>query len=305
MKSIVFILPFFGKWPIWFDGHLLSIKTNPTIHWLFYTDCNIPNDPPPNCRFVKSTLADMEVLFSSKIGVPITIDKPYKFCDLKPSYGHVFQEDIKDFDFWGFTDVDIIWGPIRKDMTPEILEQFDIVSSRNGLISGHFNLFKNIDPINKLYRKNDWYKKSYTDKKMKRFCEGTFSDITKEAINEGLLKVKWDEILCNQENDRDSHQEYYLDKWLWRDGKVLELKNGKPINEVMYLHFINWKRTMKFSKIKWQDNPQQFYISYTGMHYKPHSTFEILLNRFKNLYNGYYTILFRKRLEKKLKKLIN
>ncbi|WP_432409983.1 DUF6625 family protein [Rasiella sp. SM2506] len=288
MKSIVFIIPFFGKWPIWFDAHLLSLKANPTIHWLFYTDCKIPNDPPPNCKFVKSTLQDMEVLFSSKIGVSITIDEPYKLCDLKPSYGYVFQDDIKDFDFWGFTDVDIIWGAIRKEMTPEVLKSFDIISSRKGLISGHFNLFKNNDSINKLYRKNDWYKKSYTDQKMKRFCEGTFSEIIKEALKENKIRVKWDRILSNQERGIDSHQEYYLDKWLWMEGKMLELKNGKPVHEVMYLHFINWKRTMKYCKINYPEHPSEFYISYTGVHYKPHWKITKIANGFKNLFDGYW-----------------
>ena len=238
MKSLVFIIPFFGKWPLWFDAHLLSIKANPTIDWLFYTDCEIPEYAPSNCTFIKSSLQEMEVLFSDKIGVPIHLDKPYKLCDLKPSYGHVFQEKIKEYDFWGFTDIDIIWGAIRKELDHRLLDDFDIISSRIGLISGHFNLFRNEESINKLYRKNDWYKQSFANRDMKRFCEGTFSDITKEALKENSVKVMWDRILCNQEKGYDSRQEYYLDKWIWKDGRVLEIERGKPINEVIYFHFI-------------------------------------------------------------------
>lgn len=304
MKSIVFIIPFFGKWPIWFDAHLLSIKANPTVHWLFYTDCNIPDNYPPNCSFVNTNLQDMEVLFTTKIGVPVKIDKPYKLCDLKPSYGHVFEDAIRDFDFWGFTDVDIVWGDIRKNITHEVLVNFDVISSRKDLISGHFNLFKNKNSINWLYKKNDWYKALFSNRQMKRFCEGTFSEITKEAIKEGIIKVKWDEILCNQEKGRDSHQEYYLDKWLWKDGKILELKNGEPIDEVMYLHFINWKRTMKYCEVKYNENPNQFYISYEGMHYQPHSKIAKLLNDIKNLFNGYYFRLKRKKAISSGKKIL-
>ena len=288
MKKIILIVPYFGKWPVWFDAHLLSIKENPTIDWLFYTDCGIPTEAPSNCTFIKSSLKEMETLFSTKIEVPIHIDKPYKLCDIKPSYGHVFEDDIKEYDFWGFTDIDIIWGNIRNQMNKGVLNTYDVISSRKGLISGHFNLFRNEDRINKLYRKNDWYKQSFTDCNMKRFCEGTFSDITKEALKEGSIKVEWDKILCNKERGRDSHQEYYLDKWLWQDGRVLELEKEKPVKEVMYLHFINWKRTMKFCEVEYKDNPKQFYISYTRMHYKPHSHFAKALNRFKNLFDGFY-----------------
>tara|TARA_R110000851_G_scaffold327830_1_gene497804 strand:- start:18046 stop:18990 length:945 start_codon:yes stop_codon:yes gene_type:complete len=304
LKSIIFIIPFFGKWPIWFDAHLLSIKANPTVQWLFYTDCNIPDKHPPNCTFVNTTLQDMEVLFTKKIGVPIKIDKPYKLCDLKPSYGHVFEDAIRNFDFWGFTDIDIIWGNIRKDITPEVLIDFDIISSRKDLISGHFNIFRNVDTINKLYQKNDWYKIAYINPQMKRFCEGTFSEITNEAIKEDLIKVKWDKILCNQENGRDSHQEYYLDRWLWKDGKILELKNGEPINEVMYLHFINWKRTMKYCEIQYDENVRTFYISYIGMHYKTHSSLAKNCNIFKNVFNGYNIRESRRMQKKKIQRTI-
>lgn len=302
MKSIIFIIPYFGKWPLWFDAHLLSIKANPTISWLFYTDCQIPEDAPANCTFVKSSMQEMEDLFSSKIGVSIKVDKPYKLCDLKPSYGHVFEDRLKEFDFWGFTDIDIIWGDIRKELNQTILNNYDIISSRNGLISGHFNLFRNQETVNKLYKKNDWYKKSFANRDMKRFCEGTFSDITKEAIKEGTIKVKWDRILCNKERGMDSRQEYYLDKWLWKDGKMLELKNGKPIKDVMYLHFINWKRKMKYCEVEYSKNPKPFYISYSAMHYIPHSGFSKALNGIKNLFNGYYAILSRKHILKKIKK---
>src|SRR5690606_6658265 len=153
---------------------------------------------------------------------------------------------------------------IRKFMTKDLLANYDIISSRNHNISGHFTLFRNTEAINQLYKKLPNQKTLYESENLKRVDEEILSQYLKENQNGKSLdlKVYWPTILCNQENDRDSHQEYYLDKWLWKEGKMLELKNGKPINEVMYLHFINWKRTMKFSEIKWQDNPQQFYISY-------------------------------------------
>lgn len=304
MKSIVLIIPFFGKWPTWFNAHLLSIKENPTVDWIFYTDCEIPKEMPSNCTFIKSTISQMETLFSEKIGVPVYIDKSYKLCDLKPSYGHVFEDIINDYDFWGFTDVDIIWGDIRKEMTNEILENFDIISSRKGFISGHFNLLRNTEKINKLYRKNDWYKAPFSNREMKRFCEGTFTEITKEAIEGGIVSVKWDRILCNQERGRDSHQEYYLDRWLWKAGKMLELKHGKSIDEVMYLHFINWKRTMKYCEVEYADSPVQFYISYNGIHYNTHSRIGKASNGFKNLFNGYWVQQYIRIKKFRLKSLI-
>ncbi len=298
MKSIVFVIPYFGKWPVWFDAHLVSIKTNPTIDWLFFTDCIIPNEYPSNCKFIKSSLIEMETLFSEKIGFNIPIKKPYKLCDLKPSYGDVFSEYIEGYDFWGFTDIDIIWGNIRTKEIEYLLENYDLISSRKEVISGHFNLLKNNPTLNKLYQKDELYIKSFSAEKMMRFCEGTFSNIVTDALQDNIIKVYWQKILCNQERGIDSHQEYYLDKWLWKDGEMVELKNGKVVNEVMYLHFINWKKTIKYCEVEYNVHPNKFYISYNVIHYKTHSSIALWLNDFTNIFDG-----FRVRESKRIYKL--
>ena len=59
MKSIALIVPYFGKWPIWFEAHLLSIEANKTINWLFFTDCEIPDVYPKNIRFIKTSLQEI------------------------------------------------------------------------------------------------------------------------------------------------------------------------------------------------------------------------------------------------------
>jgi hypothetical protein len=62
---------------------------------------------------------------------------------------------------------------------------------------------------------------------------------------------------------------------------------------------------MKYCEVKYNDRPEQFYISYNGMHYNPHSKLTKAMNTLKNHFNGYYAILNRKRLRKKLNKKLN
>lgn len=303
MKQIVLIVPYIGKWPFWFDAYLISAAKNPTINWLFITDCEIPVEYPNNIRFVPTTLNKLNLKINAVLEteVPLT---PRKLCDIRPAYGKIFQEHIKDYDFWGFCDVDIIWGDIRKFITEDMLANYDILSSRKGALSGHFTIFRNVDWLNNYYKTiPNYYYLVQQQKYMWTEEQVLTKHLHSQMNNADAPKVFWPKILCNQENGRDSHQEYYLDKWLWKDGKMLELKNGKPVNEVMYLHFINWKRTMRFSEIKYHDNPHKFYISYSGMHYKPHPRMTIALNGFKNLFDGYYVRLNRKKLNKKLRKL--
>lgn len=303
MKSILLIIPYFGKWPLWFEAYLLSVATNPTIQWLCPTDCEIPKKHPANITFLPTSLPQLNRHVNNVVEAEVPLN-PRKFCDLKPAYAEIFSVQVKGYDFWGICDMDIVWGDIRKFITEDILNGYDIISSRRENISGHFNLFRNTDQINSLYKNLPNYKALFEVPEFKWTDEVVLSNYIKtDPVFIALgLKVYWPKILCNQENGRDSHQEYYLDKWLWKDGKMLELKNGKPINEVMYLHFINWKRTMKYSEVEYNDKPDQFYISYLGMHYKPHSGVTIALNGFNNLFDGYNAVLYRKSLIKKMKK---
>jgi uncharacterized membrane protein (UPF0182 family) len=68
----------------------------------------------------------------------------------------------------------------------------------------------------------------------------------------------------------------------------------------MYLHFINWKKTMKKCEVKYLDNTKQFYISFSGIHINKHSCFEILFNDFKNIFNGYYKKEWRRIFRRKI-----
>lgn len=299
MKSILLILPYFGKWPIWFEAHLLSIGKNPTINWLVVTDCEIPEYYPKNIKFVSTTLKELNAKVNTTVEttVPLT---PRKFCDLKPAYGAIFNEYIEGYDFWGFCDMDIIWGDIRKFITNDILEKYDIISSRKEAISGHFNLFKNTESLTNFYKQIPNYKALFEVPEFKWFDEHVLTNFIKRNIADDkfIYKVYWSTILLNQEKGRDSHQEYHLDRWTWNNGKML---NTKTNEEVMYLHFINWKKTFKKVEIKFTDDIGNFYISYLGIHIQKHTNLEILLNKFKNLFNGYYKKEGRRIFKQKIK----
>lgn len=302
MKSIILILPYFGKWPVWFEAHLISIAKNPSVNWLMVTDCSIPEKYPTNITFVKTSLAELNIHVNQIVeaNVPLT---PRKFCDLKPAYGDIFKQYITEYDFWGFCDMDIIWGDIRKFITDDILNNYDIISSRKEAISGHFNLFKNTAKLNTFYKQIPGYRNFFEEPKFMWFDEVKLTEFIKQSGNENKIgcRVYWPSILLNQERGHDSRQEYYLNRWLWDEGKLI---NTKTKNEVMYLHFINWKRFMKYCDVNYTDQSKQFYISYSGIHYELHSGFQKTVNTFKNYFDGYYKKLWRFNKRKQIKKII-
>lgn len=118
------------------------------------------------------------------------------------------------------------------------------------------------------------------------------------------LRVFWDTYLVNNKNGR-AHQEYYLDKWHYENGKLYDLGEKRDERvEHMYLHFINWKKTMKVCEITYSYDSTDFFISYDAIHLNKNKRERILYNDFKNLFNGYWVQEKRRIRKKKQQKLI-
>ena len=300
MQSIILIIPYFGKWPIWFDAFLTSVAFNSTIHWLCTTDCEIPTNYPQNIKFLPTTLKSLNADINTVLDVKVPIS-PKKFCDLKPAYGHLFQDEIKTYDFWGFCDMDIIWGDVRAYMTPQLLQTYDIISSLEDMISGHFTLFKNTEKSLKYYRHTDDFKTIFSSEKHLRFDEVRFTEIVKDLKAKNAITVFWDKKELQYGIKSEVHQEYYLDRWIFENGHIYDILNNRK--EHMYLHFINWKLKMRHNEVRFADNLSTFYISYSGIHLEPHPVFDIKLRTVFNFFNGYW-VNDRRRIRKhKMKSL--
>ena len=89
MNRICILMPYFGKFPDWFQFWLKSCEMNPDVSWLFYTDCEIPKYGPQNVGFLQGNLASFNSLATEKLGMEINLQKPYKVCDLRPAFGNI------------------------------------------------------------------------------------------------------------------------------------------------------------------------------------------------------------------------
>ena len=122
--SIGIVVPYFGKFPGWFDAWKISALKNSSIDFLIYTDCdNIESQG--NIKVIKITFIDFKVRLQSIFDFTIKCDIPYKLCDYKPCYGKALHDDLKDYDFWGYCDVDLVFGNIRKFITDDVLDSYD------------------------------------------------------------------------------------------------------------------------------------------------------------------------------------
>lgn len=158
-NKIIKVIPYFGKWPEWFELYIESCRHNPDIHWLFYTDCGEPVNQCLNVSYVHISFDEYKRLVSDRLAINFNPSSPYKLCDLKPALGCIHESDIKDYDFFAVGDVDIIYGQIRDFITDDLLQKYDVIGTHNRRLSGHFAIFRNTDKYRQAFRKiTDWQK---------------------------------------------------------------------------------------------------------------------------------------------------
>ena len=167
MKSIVIIFPYFGQLPVQYGMWRASALRNPSVDFMFFTDANI--EPAPNIIVHHMQFVRFQELFRNKFDFPIVLDRPYKLCEYKQAYGFVLQDYIRNYDFWGFGDLDLVYGDLRHFITDEAL------SHKFLLGWGHLSLFHNEEDTNTYFMKKEegyqYYKDAFSTSRITFFDE--------------------------------------------------------------------------------------------------------------------------------------
>ena len=262
---IAIIVTFFGPPPFWLPAFFLSCRQNPSVTWIIYTDFHVAMPLPPNVTLKKMGIYDLEVRASKVLGTEIALVNRRKICDLKPVYGLIFADDIQPFDFWAYSDLDIIWGNIRQFVTDVILEQNDIVSSRGKKLSGHFTLVRNTARTNRLFELIPNVEQKMADSRYLHLDEHELTSHLKKHLATApsyvSLRVHWArELTVDAAYQRALGAHANATLW-WRDGKTFDADG----QEVMYLHFHKLKQTMNAINFGFDDTPVAFKVNSTGV----------------------------------------
>lgn len=141
---------YFGKWPAHFQMWLYSCGYNPQVTFWLVTDIpmegyHVPENVKVCCMSFKAVGERIQQTFPE---IPVCVDRPYKLCDFKTAYGKIFADLFEGYDYWGFYDIDTIWGNIVK-FIPD--------NNDKGLIKifpcGHLSFIRNVAPWNTIYKR--------------------------------------------------------------------------------------------------------------------------------------------------------
>lgn len=246
MKKIAFIIPYFGVFPDFIKIWSLTVKYNETIDFHIYTDIDIPDyiKKIKNIIIHKITFIEMRRKIQKLYDFEISLKEPYKLCDYKPAYGEIFQEDLKMYDFWGYCDLDMVFGDIRKFITEELLNTYERIHAL-----GFFSIYKNEKKINQIYK----FQGEYPDQ--------NYQDVfqTDESCYFDEYRGMFAKTLCSKtklykshihRNPRQNKYFFYELKCIPENRFVLEWNKGrlysinvltKEREEICYAHFFRRK----------------------------------------------------------------
>lgn len=187
MKKVCFIIPYFGKFPNYFQLFLNSCRYNSNYNWLLITDNNANYDYPKNVKKIIISFTSLKKKIQSKFDFKICLSAPYKLCDYKPAYGYLFEEYLTDFDYWGHCDLDIILGNLDHFLPQILKDNYDKIFTL-----GHFQLYKNTKENNRMFMEKfnglSLYKDTFSTDRINVFDEtrGDNVCINDIFIHEGL-----------------------------------------------------------------------------------------------------------------------
>lgn len=253
MNKIAMIYPYFGVFPSTFEYWLESVKYNPHIDVYIFTDNKEVGQVPKNVFMKYMTFDELKEKIQKHFDFKIVLERPYKICDYRPAFGLIFQDVLVKYDFWGYGDMDVIWGDIGSFLLPEDFEKYDKISQY-----GHFSLYRNEKHMNTLFQV------AYKGEEVYRIVFGKKENCTFDEFwhKYGIEHIIRDNNICEK---RDFHfagveriykkkricfrfeldnQPYPLGEnnvFLWREGKLylyhLVGRTVAWVEEYAYVHF--------------------------------------------------------------------
>lgn len=287
MKNKIALYTFyFGKLPDWIDLYLDTLKRNSSIDFFIFTDSDIQTEISDNVFIKRVDYNDYLYKICEKLNVKLKTKSPVKLCDFRPFLGFLHRDIFAEYDFYGWTDVDILFGDIRSFYTDDILQKHDVFSTHESIISGHLAIFKNTKKNRNMYKKiykwkyflektnfigidehglTNAYMMTIFDKLNEKFNLKIDNWLTrkvkkwktktlymKEQFSTPFLPIPWIDGTLNSNQP---------DEWYFDEGIVTNKRDGS--RSFMYLHLMNFKSSQwrhDGTKAPWEDKKDFYQI---------------------------------------------
>ena len=236
--KIIIIIPWFGRLPNTYPIWRKSVLCNEDIDFYLFTDEKIVGEK--NLHVVHTTFEQYVSRIQHFFDFQVACKHSYKLCDYKPVYGEVFEEITRGYDFWGYCDMDMVFGNIRNFLTTELLNTHEKI-----FVDAHLSLFKNTEKMNHLFREEGVYpeynyREAYQTNRACFFDE--YRGMELKCIRKGIKVYNERNTYANPMPSMNvfvnqGKQVVYL----WSDGVLYSMDRKGNKKELLYVHICRRK----------------------------------------------------------------
>ena len=265
---------------------LYSCEQNSEIDWYFITDCE-QKTSRKNVFFQYFSFETYCKLVSERLNIDFKPTSAYKMCNLRPFYAWIHNDILKEYQFWGYGDVDVVWGDIKSFYTAKMLDKYDVFSTHADRLSGHLAILRNNKKYTELcFKISNWQEKLCDDKYIAldeidfsrliypelKYIVKVYLKIIRKIFNwrdawviyyhlmpvvNLVLLLKRRKLYFKEQHttpilsDDGLTCKYDADTWFYVNGK---LTNNKTRKEYIYLHFMIFKKNSFRKTSYWKKN---------------------------------------------------
>lgn len=183
--------------------------------------------------------------------------------DFYVASGVIFADWLKETDYWGITNLDVVYGRLDHFIPDDILSKIDVMTDETGSFNGVFSLLRNREDINNLFKEIPHWREKFTLPPCPR-CIGAEGEHmlagTDEYDMSALLETKTDKLRYIRPEYYAMHSHDRLEQHrpepkleIQKDGSLWELfedvghpewTHARPFmgREIGYFHFPRLKR---------------------------------------------------------------
>jgi len=307
-NKALLILPYFGALGRWFPLFLASVGRQQRIDLLLITNARIPRHVPGNVTVLETTLCNFKHQAIDALNVNVALDHPYKLCDLRPSLGLIFQNNIMGYGYWAFGDEDLIFGDLDGFIGPKMDDAYDVITSypESEYVSGPLTLIRNTERGANLFKEGTHWAECISASKHWGFDEISWfrdhNDNHRDMSFDGAvrrsmalgLRVSWglptDHSCIHRRKG----------KYVYNNG-VLSQVGPQIVSSLAFYHWHRMKRPVffRFPRWSWHEVPQAFGFDFFGFHFATESTLQRIVRRTLfmipvSLERAFHLILFRR-----------
>lgn len=231
--KIAMVALWIGEIPDYFWYHYETTKNLNGFDFIFVTDQNIVLDSA-NYKVISTTKKQIENEMSLILNSDCFIQNNKKINDLKACYGELFKEYLIGYDYYGYYDIDTLFGDLNKWISP-YLPEYDVISfadeKYHNRICGPLTIMRNDGVVNELYKL-----------KLDRFIDVLKSPNVDAFEEQELNKIFFEnskvKLLYNSSNCETNNGGKITYEGIWSGNKVFV--NGE---EKLLYHFYRKKNT--------------------------------------------------------------